>query len=754
MLIKRCLPIILLIILVITAVPQSSPFAESQNNLVAVRIPRKDTTDFFKITPSPQTYILYDSFVWAIISEDQLVSLEDAHIPYVLVKDVFTLNLGNITFDPLIELPDIKTTTNLNLNKIDEDLQLIQFFGPTKDIWLNDLEQSGLEIVQYIYPFTYIVWGSTGSLSEAAQRENVRWARSFSPAFRYSKEAVKAEIGNIQARIMLYRGADIDSLITQIEASGGLLIDRSVMDRKFEVASFQLDTSLFEKVATLPGVYSIQPVPTDGGTRGEMSNQLSAGKYAPSGYVYSGYKNWLDQVGLTGDGVIIANVDSGIDDNHPDLINRIFPCTGTTCGGMVESNHGSHTAGIMAGDASSGIQDVNGFFRGLGVSPGANLIEQLYSPTYTYTNGMLILMQESINNGASISGNSWGPSASARGYDLDTRLVDIGVRDADPGTPGDQPLSYVLSIMNGYGGTSSQGTPDEAKNIFTIGSTYMQLSNRNQRLNFDDLSYNTAHGPALDGRLIPHLVAPGYSVDSTGIGRYLTMGGTSMASPHVSGAAALFIEKYRNLFSVDPSPALIKAAFLPVANDLAGNLDADGNTLMHPFDAKQGWGRLNTAAVLDPQGEVFYYDAPVLFDNTGETWQVNISLPYIDKPLRIMLVWTDAPGHGLGGETPAWNNNLDLSLTMQDQIFFGNQFDSNSGWSVISNTSDNMNNTEGIFIQHPTSSSVTITVTAANINSDGVPSSGDGTDQDFALVIYNVNYPYQNFQYIFPLVFR
>ena len=52
-------------------------------------------------------------------------------------------------------------------------------------------------------------------------------------------------------------------------------------------------------------------------------------------------------------------------------------------------------------------------------------------------------------------------------------------------------------------------------------------------------------------------------------------------------------------------------------------------------------------------------------------------------------------------------------------------------------TPDGMNNTEGIFLGPAASGAVTVHVIASNINSDGIPSLGDDTDQDFALVCYN-----------------
>jgi hypothetical protein len=485
-----------------------------------------------------------------------------------------------------------------------------------------------------------------------------------------------------------------------------------------------------------------------------MSNQVNAGNVDASNRAIPGYQTWLEQLNLSGDGVVIANVDSGIDEMHPDLFSRMSGCIGLSCSGSTTaSNHGTHTAGIMAGDGSSGVIDSFGFLRGLGMAPGAKLVEQVYDPIYRQENGMLTLMTESYRNGAVISGNSWGPSGTPQGYDYDTRLVDIGVRDADPETPGNQALTFVLSIMNGKGGTSTQGTPDEAKNTFTIGSTYMQNddSSGSQRLNINDLSYNTAHGPALDGRMIPHMVAPGCYVDSTSMtSLHGLMCGTSMASPHVSGAAALFYEQYRNQFGADPSPALVKAAFLPAAHDLSGNKDADKGILGHPFDSKQGWGRLDADAVLDPAMSVLYYDQEIMFHHTGEFWGFSIK-GELDE-LRAMLVWTDAPGHGLGGETKAWVNDLDLSVSYNGQTYYGNNFGAD-GFSVPGGSPDMMNNTEGIFLRDLNADIVTVIVTAGNIAGDGVPNLGDDTDQDFALAVY-YSFAGQTYKYILPIIYR
>lgn len=651
-----------------------------------------------------------------------------------IISDPYRLTLGGVDFTPGQERPNLPSGWDW-VEGEGADLHLIQLIGPTRSCWLKTIEAQGLKVIQYLYPFTYVVWGTPSELRIAEQRDFIRWTGAFLPGFRVLPR-VRALTGDQEAIVLWYRGADDKTFTAGVAACGGLITHRGFINAHFEVISIRLSGEAIQRVACIPGVYSIQVRPGDGGLRGEVAAQVNAGNVDLTNLAYPGYLTWLAELGLSGAGVIIANVDSGIDDAQPDLSERITTCFGQTCGGSASSGHGTHTAGIMAADGASGILDANGFLRGLGSAPGALLVEQLDYPWYTLPNGMLLLMKESYQNGASLSGNSWGPSSSPQGYDNDTMQADIGVRDTDPETPGNQSLSYVLSVMNGGGWVSTQGTPDEAKNIFTIGATMLQEAEGTQMLNLNDLSPTTAHGPALDGRIIPHLTAPGCHVDSTVTGGYTLMCGTSMASPNVSGAGALFIEYYRNLLGSDPSPAMIKAAFLPVAHDCAGSLDANGNVMGHPFEPRQGWGRLNLNAVINPQDAVQYYENPVIFDETGELWEQLLIVENPANPVRIMLVWTDAAGHGLGGSTPAWNNDLDLSVETAADVYRGNNFGP-EGWSEAGGESDLQNNTEGIFLEPTAPSAFYLKVIARNISSDGIPNFGDSTDQDFAVVVYN-----------------
>ena len=662
----------------------------------------------------------------------------------VEASDRFTLRLAEFAFDPLQAEPDLPEGWDHSASTV-PDLHLVQFDGPIPSGARQTLRAGGIEPIQYIYPNTYIVWGLSADRVGLSGKSSIRWTGDFAPAYRVQPQWRELKGDAIDVKVLIYRGADADSVVKTIAGLGGKPSTRQVVNDRFEVAGFTLPGDRVQAAASIPGVYSIQRQSTDGGSRAEVSAQIDAGNVDGTNVAFPGYQAWLAGLGLDGSGVIVANVDEGVDEGHPDLVARMLPCVGGSCSVVPRSLHGTHTAGIIAGDGSSAVVDANGFLRGLGIAPGANLIEQEYNPWMLQPGGVLQLMTDSYNNGAVASNNSWGTASSVAGlgYDIDTMLVDVGVRDADPLRPGNQPLTYVLAIDNGSGGVSSQGVPDDSKNAFVIGGTKGQLADGNPDPDIDSLADTTAHGPALDGRTVPHMVAPACFVESTypdwGEGySHHALCGTSMAAPQVSGAVALFTEYYRSLpgYTGDPSPALVKAAFMPVAHDLDGNTDADGAVMGHRPDSKQGWGRLNLSAVIDPPADsVIYFDQGRVFEESGNEWLREVTPVDPAQPMRIMLVWTDAPGHGLGGSLPAWNNDLDLVVDAGGNTYYGNYFGID-GFSAIGGVADPMNNAEGVFLELPPTD-VTIRVVATNLNSDGVPQFNDETDQDFALACYN-----------------
>ncbi len=115
--------------------------------------------------------------------------------------------------------------------------------------------------------------------------------------------------------------------------------------------------------------------------------------------------------------------------------------------------------------------------------------------------------------------------------------------------------------------------------VITVGSTYRFMPHKY------GVSYFLSRGPTGDGRLKPDLVAPGEKIESTmPNGRWATLDGTSMAAPHVSGAAALLMARHRELIG---RPARIKEILCKTATDLARERSFQGAGIVDVLRALQ-----------------------------------------------------------------------------------------------------------------------------------------------------------------------
>jgi hypothetical protein len=468
------------------------------------------------------------------------------------------------------------------------------------------------------------------------------------------------------------------------------------------------------------------------------------------------------QLGFDGANVIVSVADTGLDtgdtnDMHPDLAGRVAGLMFYTTNVTDASDgygHGTHCAGIVAGNAASLETDPDsGQFYGLGVASGASLfIQRIFDDNANeldFTSDET-LTHDAVRHGAKIGSNSWGNDVQGD-YDLDCAQFDELVRDADAGTPGDQPYIEEFSAGNAGPQSGSIGSPAAAKNVIatgasenvpnTLAATYGLYADGP-----DTMCDFSSRGPCADGRIKPDLVAPGSWIasaasritDETGVAwtviddLYVYMGGTSMSGPHAAGAAAVFVQFYKSTHTnAMPSPALVKAALINSADELD---QANGGPGPAPNN-DEGWGRINLANIavtnVNAAPRFFQYvDQTALLTN-GQVYSQHIFVQGAGEPLKITLTYTDVPG--FPGAIPALVNDLDLEVVAPDgTLYRGNQF--GAGESVPNAPSpDKLNNVEGVYLAQPVPGDYLIRVRASKVVQDAV-SSTPAIDQDFALV--------------------
>ena len=475
----------------------------------------------------------------------------------------------------------------------------------------------------------------------------------------------------------------------------------------------------------------------------EMSAQILAGNYA-GGVPFTGYADWINETGFDGSGVIWGIIDTGVDYDHPDLGPSIasgysFPgaCDppgqpGSDCSG---GGHGTHVAGIVGGTAAGGFADGAGFLYGLGVAPGYSIYtsNSLSASAWPPTGGWQEHSKRAVLGAAIGGNNSWTSSEGTQhGYQATERTHDIMVRDGNFDTTTiAEPFIEVFSAGNsGFSGLTS---PKEGKNLIVIASSVNYRAG-----SIDAISGFSSRGPAVDGRWVPTVAAPGEQIASTrndlggtcasaipGTNNlYAFCSGTSMAAPHAAGAITMATEWWRSFNAgADPSPAMAKALLVNSAEDMAA---ADIPNI------HEGWGRIHVDNLLNGESDALYWDQETTFDNSGQQWILSLGVPDTSQPLKITLAWSDAPG--AVGANPALVNNLNLTVLNGGDTYLGNVF--SSGWSATGGAADAINNLENVYIQNP-SASLTVIIDAVNVSGDGVPYSGDTTDQDFALICQN-----------------
>lgn len=267
---------------------------------------------------------------------------------------------------------------------------------------------------------------------------------------------------------------------------------------------------------------------------------------------------------VTGAGVRVAVVDTGIDYDHPDLGGPGFPNTRVITGyDFVADNadpwddwgHGTHVAGIVG--ASGGVT---------GVAPGASLMAYKVVNAETghaETSDTIAAIERALDPDGD-------PGTDDGAHVINISLGDLGHPDDPLSQACDNAVTAGAVVVAGAGNSGpyyqSITSPGVARKAIGVGATTKA----------DALWTFSSRGPGPAGWAIkPDLVAPGVNISSTIPGGYTYGTGTSSSTPHVAGAAALLRQLHPAW-----SPEQVQAALMNTALDLGRN----------PFE--QGAGRL------------------------------------------------------------------------------------------------------------------------------------------------------------------
>jgi subtilisin family serine protease len=254
--------------------------------------------------------------------------------------------------------------------------------------------------------------------------------------------------------------------------------------------------------------------------------------------------------GLTGAGQTVAVLDTGIDTHHPDFAGRIGATRDFTDSGSVEDHigHGTHVASIVAGSAAAS----GGKYKG--VAPDATLaIGKVFDDDGNGT------VDEAL------AGMQWAAQSGARVVNMS---LGIGPTDGtDPMSLAVNELTqqfgtlFVVAAGND-GGDGTVSAPASADDALAVGSVSKT----------DVLSPFSSRGPRLgDGAVKPDVAAPGEDIAAAQASgapplgepvgdSYQRLSGTSMASPHVAGSAALLAQQHPDWRAAELKAALTSTA--------------------------------------------------------------------------------------------------------------------------------------------------------------------------------------------------
>ncbi|MEU6672910.1 S8 family serine peptidase [Streptomyces sp. NPDC046925] len=316
--------------------------------------------------------------------------------------------------------------------------------------------------------------------------------------------------------------------------------------------------------------------------------------------------------GYDGKGTKVAVLDTGADAEHPDLKGRIGATKNFTDSPDKEDRqgHGTHTTSTVGGSGAAS----DGKKKGL--APGTELLhgKVLNDSGSGATSWIIAGMQWAVDEKADVVSMSLGNPARTDCTDPMSTATEELARSAEN-------TLFVLAAGNTGPSLNSVSSPGCVPGVLTVGAVDRD----------DSTASFSSRGPAYGSHTLkPEIAAPGVGISAAaaggrGVYAYQSMSGTSMATPHVAGAAALVKQRHPEWNAQQIKAALVSSADSGIPGDVT----------------ETGGGRLDVKAAVDQkvlgspavQGGSFGWPQ----DDTDRT---TVGVPYTnttDKTVRLKL---------------------------------------------------------------------------------------------------------------------
>jgi hypothetical protein len=319
--------------------------------------------------------------------------------------------------------------------------------------------------------------------------------------------------------------------------------------------------------------------------------------------------------GIRGEGIVVANIDTGVQFNHPALVNQY---RGNLGGGAFDHNynwfdpsgicsnpepcdnvdHGSHTMGTMVGS--------DGGANEIGVAPGARWIAAKGCESTSCSDSALLQSGQWVLAPTDLNGDNPRP-------DLRPNIVNNSWGSTDGSDPFYQSTvqAWVASgifpsFSNGNSGPScgTVGSPGSYPESYGAGAF---------DINGNIADFSSRGDSPFGGETKPDIAAPGVDVRSSIPGGYDSFSGTSMAAPHVSGTVALMWSAAPSIVGdVATTRTLLDQTAVDTADGQCGGTAQDNNVW--------GEGQLDAFAAVtqSPRGPSGTLSGDVVNARTGD----------------------------------------------------------------------------------------------------------------------------------------